>query len=135
ESGLLQKFCSQDDLKTIETRDILAVATLKIMSNSPHDLMRDGGVVNAEQQRQEATTNYVRLGLSEPEFDEFEITQPVEKSKYVSIWWWTKIISLCIILLAFLAVFVIWGIPVLVEKVATKLAGGTISSSTGEYSP
>uniref|UniRef100_A0A0D6QZA5 VTT domain-containing protein n=1 Tax=Araucaria cunninghamii TaxID=56994 RepID=A0A0D6QZA5_ARACU len=99
------------------------------MSSSPHDLMREGGVVNVEQKRRQETTNYVRLGLSEEqEVDELGIRQPAEISKFVSLWWWTKIISLCIIIAAFLAVFVIWGVPLIAEKVVVPIMKWEASS-------
>ncbi|XP_057820264.1 uncharacterized protein LOC131033145 [Cryptomeria japonica] len=91
------------------------------MSNSPNDLMRESSVVNIEQQRQEESTNYVRLGLSEEtESDEF-IRRPVQKSKFVSLLWWTKVLSLFIIIVVSIAAFVIWGVPFLVEKVVLPL--------------
>lgn len=95
---------------------------MKTMSASPHELMKEGVVVNVEQQRRQETTNYVRLDYSEePDSDEFEILRPSKISKFLSIWWWTKTISLSMIILGLLSVLIIWGIPFLAEKVVIPI--------------
>jgi len=94
---------------------------VKTMSAFPHELMKEGVAINVEQQRRQETTNYVRLDYCEEPESEFEILQPAKISKFLPIWWWTKTISLSMIMLGLLAVLIIWGIPFLVEKVVIPL--------------
>lgn len=73
---------------------------------------------NVRQVTCQEKTDYVRLGfLDEPEPQEFGRLQVLKKADKYCICWWIKVVLLCFSLLALVAAFIIWGMPILIDQV------------------
>uniref|UniRef100_A0A0D6R6I0 VTT domain-containing protein n=1 Tax=Araucaria cunninghamii TaxID=56994 RepID=A0A0D6R6I0_ARACU len=71
-----------------------------------------------KQGKQKENIDYVTLGYSDdPESEEFGQLEVVKKPYKCSICWWTKVVLLCLCLLALVAAFFNWGMPFLVDQV------------------
>ncbi|KAH9317051.1 hypothetical protein KI387_018820, partial [Taxus chinensis] len=75
-------------------------------------------ILNVRQAMCQENADYVRLCYSdEPESEEFGRLLVVKKADKYFICWWIKVVLLCFSLLALVAAFIIWGMPILIDQV------------------